>query len=30
MSFCSKAINVSARAKKDNDITFGRREFDEV
>jgi hypothetical protein len=31
MSFCLKAIiNVSARAKKDSDIGFGRREFDEV
>jgi len=30
MPFWSKAINVSARAKKDNDIIFGRRKFDEI
>jgi hypothetical protein len=30
-TFCLKVIiNVFARAKKDNDIRFGRREFDEV
>jgi len=31
MSFCLAAtINVFARAKKDNDVRFERREFDEV
>jgi len=31
MSLCLKAvIGVSARAKRDNDIRFGRRKFDEV